>query len=315
MNRFTTPQYFFIADELISIAEELKIPESERDELYVGEELDNTLSSLIPENFDVSMNNLLLEKKVDALYKYLGANDPIVKKFTGGKRGKDAVDYILSNSKITKLDDIKSLVGDGQDAILNSDDPFIYFVLNSKDLSDGYSSKSKEIVAVESSYSQQLGRALFEVYGTSIPPDATFTLRIADGVVEGYPYNGTTAPAYTTFYGLYDRYYSFGKQLPWSLPKRWTTPPADLNLSTPFNFVSTNDIIGGNSGSPVINKNAEIVGLAFDGNIQSLPGNFIFRTEENRTVSVHSTGMVEVIDKVYKLKRLSNELRTGKIAK
>lgn len=313
MNRFTTPQYFTIADELISIAEQLRLPETERDELYVGEELDNTLSSLITEDFDVSMNNMLLEKKIDALYQYLGANDPIVKKFTGGKKGKDAVDYILSNSKIIKIDDIKSLVNEGPDAILNSSDPFIYFVLNTKDLADEYSNKSKEIVAVESSYSQRLGRALFKVYGTSIPPDATFTLRIADGVVDGFPYNGTTAPAYTTFFGLYDRYYSFGKQFPWSLPERWITPPADLNLSTPFNFVSTNDIIGGNSGSPVINKNAEIVGLAFDGNIQSLPGNFIFRTEENRTVSVHSTGMVEAIDKVYKLKRLSNELRAGRI--
>jgi hypothetical protein len=112
---------------------------------------------------------------------------------------------------------------------------------------------------------------------------------------------------------LYDRYYGQGKEFPWSLPERWTPPPADFDLATPFNFVSTNDIIGGNSGSPVINKNAEIVGLAFDGNIQSLPGNFIFRTEANRTVSVHSSGMYEAIDKVYKLKRLSAELKAGKI--
>jgi hypothetical protein len=186
--------------------------------------------------------------------------------------------------------------------------------MNSKDRAAEYSKKVNEIVEVESAYSQQLGVALFEVYGTSIPPDATFTLRLADGVVEGFPYNGTYAQPYTTFYGLYDRYYGQGTEFPWSLPERWTPPPADFDLSTPFNFVSTNDIIGGNSGSPVINKNAEIVGLAFDGNIQSLPGNFIFRTEENRTVSVHSKGMWEVIDKVYKLKRLSSELKAGKIS-
>ena len=208
---------------------------------------------------------------------------------------------------------LKNLLEDGPDEVLKGDDPFIYFMMNSKDRAAEYSKKVKDLVEVESAYSQQLGVALFEVYGTSIPPDATFTLRLADGVVEGFPYNGTYAQPYTTFYGLYDRYYGQGKEFPWSLPERWTPPPADFDLSTPFNFVSTNDIIGGNSGSPVINKNAEVVGLAFDGNIQGLPGNFIFRTEENRTVSVHSSGMYEAIDKVYKLKRLSSELKAGKI--
>jgi hypothetical protein len=313
MNRLSTPQYFFIADEVIAIAENLKLPESERDDLYVGEELDNTLAALFPEDFDTEMNSVLLENKISTLNMYLGADDPLVKKFTGGKQGKEAVEFVLSNSKITNLDDVKDLLEDGADEVLRGDDPFIYFMMNSNDRAAEYSKKVNDLVEVESAYSQQLGVALFEVYGTSIPPDATFTLRLADGVVEGFPYNGTYAQPYTTFYGMYDRYYGQGKEFPWSLPERWTPPPADFDLSTPFNFVSTNDIIGGNSGSPVINKNAEVVGLAFDGNIQGLPGNFIFRTEENRTVSVHSKGMYEVIDKVYKLKRLSAELKAGKI--
>ena len=313
MNRLSTPQYFFIADEVIAIAENLKLPESERDDLYVGEELNNTLATLFPEDFDAEMNKALLENKINSLYMYLGADDSLVKKFTGGKQGKEAVEYVLSNSKITNLEDVKDFLKEGPDEVLKGDDPFIYFMMNSKDRAAEYSKKVNEIVEVESAYSQQLGVAVFEIYGTSIPPDATFTLRLADGVVEGFPYNGTYAQPYTTFYGLYDRYYGQGKEFPWSLPQRWTPPPADFDLATPFNFVSTNDIIGGNSGSPVINKNAEIVGLAFDGNIQSLPGNFIFRTEENRTVSVHSSGMYEAIDKVYKLKRLSAELKAGKI--
>ncbi|MGE5440920.1 MAG: S46 family peptidase, partial [Bacteroidota bacterium] len=161
---------------------------------------------------------------------------------------------------------------------------------------------------------QLLGQALFAVYGTSIPPDATFTLRIADGVVKGYDYNGTKAPAKTTYYGLYDRYYSFNKQYPWDLPERWKTIPPEFNLETPMNFISTNDIIGGNSGSPVINKNLEIVGLAFDGNIESLPGDFIFTTESNRCLSVDSEGMVEAIKDMYKATRLGEELRAGKMA-
>lgn len=313
LNRLTTPQYFFIADEMLAIAEELQLPEAERNDLYVGDELEFTLESLIPENFDYNMQNGLLRKRVDAMYTYLGAEDPLVKKFTGGKHGDEAVEYILSKSKVTKPEDLKELVNGGPNAILNSDDPFIYFMVNTKEEQKKLQGQIAEIQTLESSYNQKLGRALFEVYGTSIPPDATFTLRLADGVVEGFPYNGTVAPPITTFYGLYDRYYSFNKEFPWNLPERWLNPPADFDLATPYNFVSTNDIIGGNSGSPVINKNAEVVGLAFDGNIQGLPGNFIFRTEENRTVSVHSKGMWEAIDKVYKLKRLSNELKNGRM--
>lgn len=314
-NRFTTPQYFSIADQLITLAEELKKPESERDDLYVGEELENTIESIFPKDFDEKIQNRLLQNRIDVMVRYVGMNEPLVKNFTGGKTGKEALDYIISKSKITSAEKIKELVKQGPDAILNSDDPFIQFELNSKETVAKVQKRNKELLDLEDSYSSQLGKALFEVYGTSIPPDATFTLRISDGVVEGFPYNGTVAPPFTTFYGLYDRYYSFNKEFPWNLPDRWITPPAELDLSTPFNFVSTNDIIGGNSGSPVINKNAEVVGLAFDGNIQSLPGNFIFRTEENRTVSVHSKGMVEAIDKVYKLKRLSYELQNSKMMK
>ncbi len=313
MNRFTTPQYFFIADQIIEIANELKKPEAERNELYVGDELNHTLESLIPEDFDYEMNNALLLKRVEALEEAFGSDDPIVKKFTGGKKGQDAVQYILSHSKITKLDDIKTLLSKGADEVLNSDDPFIYLLLNTKEKADGYTAKSKELTEIESSYSQKLGEAAFAVYGTSIPPDATFTLRIADGVVKGYPYNGTIAQPFTTYYGLYDRFYGQEGKFPWNLPDRWLTPPADFNLSTPLNFVSTNDIVGGNSGSPVINQKAEIVGLAFDGNIESLPSNFIYTTEQNRSVSVHSSGMMEAIDKIYKLNRVSAELKAGRI--
>jgi hypothetical protein len=145
------------------------------------------------------------------------------------------------------------------------------------------------------------------LYGTSIPPDATFSLRINDGIVKGYEYNGTLAPAKTTFYGLYDRYYSFNKQYPWNLPKRWENPPADL-LPIPMDFVTTNDIIGGNSGSPMINKNREVIGLVFDGNMESLPGGFIYIPDLNRSVGVTSSAMLGALQYIYKAKRLRNEL-------
>jgi hypothetical protein len=146
MNRFTTPQYFFIADEVIKIAENLKLPENERDDLYVGDELNNTLASLIPQDFDYEMNNALLAQKIETFQKYLGENDPLVKKFTGGKKGAEALKYVLDHSQITNLENIKALIAKGPDAVLNSDDPFIYFVLNSKDLSDKYSKKAKELL-------------------------------------------------------------------------------------------------------------------------------------------------------------------------
>ncbi len=314
MGRFGTPQYFFIAEELVTIAEELKLPENERSELYAGEELDYTLQSLMPEDFDYEMNNKILKQKIDVLYKYLGAENELVKKMTGGKIGDEAVEYVLSNSSLTNLGDIKDLVEEGADAILSGDDPFIYFVLNANPRSELLNNKMDKIAELEDGYNQQLGRALFEVYGTSIPPDATFTLRISDGVVKGFPYNGTLAPPITTFYGLYDRYYSFGKEFPWNVHERWLGPPPEFDLSTPFNFVSTNDVTGGASGSPVINIDAEVVGLAFDGNIQGLPGNFIFRTEENRMVSVHSAGMMGAIRYIYKVDRLADELKNGMLS-
>lgn len=140
-----------------------------------------------------------------------------------------------------------------------------------------------------------------------LPPDATFTLRISDGLVKGYNYNGTEAPYKTSFFGMYDRSASFNDEYPWRLPKAWKNPPMEF-LSKPMNFVSTNDIIGGNSGSPIINKNKEVVGLIFDGNIESLPGNFIFDEESNRAVSVHSLGILSTLKYIYKADKLVGEL-------
>jgi hypothetical protein len=166
----------------------------------------------------------------------------------------------------------------------------------------------------EEALATQLGRARFDVYGTTIPPDATFSLRIADGVVKSYNYNGTLAPVYTTFYGLYDRYHSFGgPETPWDLPARWLSPPAEFDLATPLNFIMTSDVIGGNSGSPVINKDLEVVGLIFDGNIESLPGDYIYDPAVNRSVAVDVRGILEALDDIYDADRLVLELTTGRM--
>ena len=187
--------------------------------------------------------------------------------------------------------------------------------MESKKTLEGLQEKRNEVEARIDINGQLLGQALFGLYGTSIPPDATLTLRIADGVIKSFNYNGTIAPPFTTFYGMYDRYYSHGKKFPWDLPERWVNRPAEFDLETPFNLVSTNDIIGGNSGSAMINKNAEVVGLVFDGNIESLPGRYIFTTELNRTVSVDSRGLLEAVKDLYKAKRLAYEIENGKMIK
>lgn len=312
-NPISSTQYLTIARGLINYANNVSLPEEKRDPRYQGEGLAKVKETLFPATFDKKMADRYLEFNQRFFSFLLGENDPLVKALTGGKKGKEAVEYCLSKSSITSKEKVMELVEKGPDAILNSDDPFITYMKTALASGKEISEKIKALSSKEADYSQQLGRALFEVYGTSIPPDATFSLRISDGVVKGYDYNGTTAPVVTTFYGLYDRFYSFNKEYPWSLPERWQNPPQEFDLETPMVFVSTNDIIGGNSGSPVVNQKLEVVGLAFDGNIESLPGQFIFTTESNRTVSVHSAGMFEAIQDLYQAKRLSEELKAGKI--
>ena len=138
-----------------------------------------------------------------------------------------------------------------------------------------------------------------------MPPS---TLRISDGQVKRYPVNGTYAPAFTTFYGLYDRSLGFESKDPWALPQRWQDHKDSLALATPYDAVSTNDIIGGNSGSPVINRNAEVVGLIFDGNIEGLPNRFLFTEYQARSIYLDSRGIVEALRNVYGARTLADEL-------
>lgn len=311
-NSFDSPEYFSIALQVLDIAEELKLPESDRSEMYNVDNLESTIESLLPEDFNYEINDELLKQKIDLLYKTFGEDDELVNQFTNGKKGDEAVDDILSRSYLTSLKKIKQLVNSGTEEIINSDDPFIQFIHNADKKDEIISEIVDTILTREEICNRKLGKAMFEVYGTSIPPDATFNLRFSDGIVKGFAYNGTEAPPITTFYGMLDRYYSFDGEFPWELNKRWLNADTSFDFSTPFNFVTTNDVVGGNSGSPVINKNAEIVGVSFDGNIQSLPGDFIYDPEVNRSVAVHSAGMLEAIRDLYDFERLAEELKSGK---
>ncbi|MEI6129330.1 MAG: S46 family peptidase [Planctomycetota bacterium] len=151
-------------------------------------------------------------------------------------------------------------------------------------------------------------KARFDTYGTAMYPDATFTLRLSYGTVKEYSAGTTRVPPKTTFNGLYERNAAFDNESPFDLPQRWLDAKSKIKLNTPINFICTADIIGGNSGSPILNRNAEIVGLVFDGNIESLPGNYWFDERVNRCVAVHSAGMIEAIQAVYGEADLAKEL-------
>jgi hypothetical protein len=280
-----------------------------------GKETTDSVVNAIYKNFDAEYNNGILVKECDIILTKIGKDNAVVKKVFGNMDKEEMANLILQKSSlITKEGALEFSKKSGQ-AVLTSDDPMIKFFVGSKARIDELTAKQKDILARIDVNSVMLGRVLFDIYGTSIPPDATLTLRISDGEIKTYPYNGTVAPPNTTFYGMFDRYYSFGKSYPWLLPDRWINHPPEFNLGTQFDFVTTNDIIGGNSGSAVINSSAEVVGLVFDGNIESLPGRYIYTTETNRTVAVDSRGLLEAIKNLYKATRLSDEMQNGKIVK
>ncbi|MBE0644619.1 MAG: S46 family peptidase [Bacteroidetes bacterium] len=309
------PEYLNQAMSLVRLTRELNKSEEDRANAYKGNGLSVTLRALGKyKSADMDMERLTLAKKLQMMRRMLGDNDPIVQLALKGQNCVDAANRLLSETILADSAKFVAFAAGFPESINNSNDPFIAIARMAVPRREAASEVANAVRARDQVNNTLLGRALFDVYGTEIPPDATFTLRISDGVVDGYEYNGTKAPPNTTFYGMYDRHYSFPNDEQWALPERWLNPPADFNMSTPLNFVSTNDIIGGNSGSPLINRNKEIVGLAFDGNIESLPGEFIFAPEMgNRTVSLHSAAMIEAINNIYRLDRLARELRAGKI--
>jgi len=237
---------------------------------------------------------------------FADADDTYVSELLAGQSPAEAANRILEGTAFGNPEELEKLLGKDK-KVTKSKDP----ILQMGDLI--VPAYQNAAVAFQSSGAQRKGleqliaNEVFKVYGLNIPPDATFTLRFADGVVKGYDYNGTQAPFFTTYFGLYDRSLSHNQTFPWSLPERWQNPPMGL-LKAPMNFVSTSDSIGGNSGSPVINKNRQLVGLLFDGNIESLPGNFIYDIEYNRSVNVHAGGIVAAMRYIYGANRILSEL-------
>jgi hypothetical protein len=306
-------KYIKIASDLVEYAQQMKLPEDQRKDAYKGKGLDSTLNAIYPSKFDVPLETRKLRITEILLKKYFGDNNELAAKMFGNKNGNEAAELLMSKSLIKTKEQVDILIKKGSEAILNSNDPLIYFILNTNSRYSEIAKLEKEINETESAYNDMLGQALYSVYDTSIPPDGSGTLRIGDGVLKSYRYNGTLAPTHTTFFGMYDRYYSFNKKSPWALPEKWANPSKEFNMSTPFTMISTHDIVGGSSGSPVINEKKELVGLAFDGNIESNSGYFIYDTEENRMISVCSQAILEAISHIYNSERITEELKNGKM--
>ena len=292
---------FTFARMLVRLAAESEKPNAERLPEYTdARRASLELALFSPAPIHEDFEKLKLADSLGFMVELLGADNPLVKQVLEGKTPEARANELISGTKLKDPEYRKELAKGGKAAIDAATDPMIVVAreidAKAREVRKRY---ENEVTGVERANYAKIARALFETEGTKLYPDATFTLRLSYGAVEGYMENGKKVPPFTTLGGLYARSESFKRQFPYNLPERWLTKKSELNLNTPFNFVSTNDIIGGNSGSPTINQNAELVGLIFDGNIQSLVGDFMYDGSVNRAISVDSRGMLEVLKKIF----------------
>ncbi len=300
-----------LAQTLVRYVAEVEKPDSERLEEFRDSQLESLRYRLLsPAPIYSELEELLLADALQQSLEALGETHPFVQAALRSTSPREAAHQAVQGTRLLDPAFRRQLLQGGAAAVAASTDPLLALARRVDPfLRELRRWEEEEVESVDKAAGEKLAKARFAVYGKSLPPDATFTLRLSYGTVKGYPYNGTQAAPWTTLYGLYDRTHSFRGQPPFHLPPRWAQPPAGVDLSTPVNFVSTNDIIGGNSGSPVVNRAGEIVGLIFDGNIESLVGRFVYDDTTNRAVSVHTAFMTEALAKVYGATALVAELR------
>ena len=255
------------------------------------------------------LEEALLASGLERALTKLGADDPFVKAVLQGRTPAEVAHDVIAGTRLADPAFRRSLVEGGEKAVAASTDPLIVLARTADPfIREMRAWHEDKVESVQSAASEKLGAARFAVYGKSAYPDATFTLRLAYGTVKGYPMNGTVAAPETTLYGLYNRSAGFGDAPPFDLPRRFVQRRTALDLATPMNFVSTCDIIGGNSGSPVIDTKGQLVGLIFDGNIESLVGRFVYDEETNRAVAVHPAVMIEALRRLYDAGSIADEL-------
>ena len=306
-------ELFPIARMLVRLADESTKPNAERLREYAEAGLDSLKQQLFSEApIFPDLETLKLTDSLGYLMERAGAENAFVKQIMANSSPAQRASELISGSKLADVAVRKKLFEGGRSAIEGSDDPMIALAR----LIDGPARKLRKTFEdkVEEPLRQayaKIAKARFAIEGDTTYPDATFTLRLAFGQVKGYEDQGQKLPPWTTIGGAYKHAANHGSIPPFELPPRWIKDKEKLDLETPFNFVSTADIIGGNSGSPVVNRAGEVVGIIFDGNPQSLVLDFVYTDKEARAISVHSRAIIEALRKVYDAGDLADEL-TGK---
>lgn len=303
-------RHFDIARKLVRAADEKRKPDGDRLEEYREANLATLelgLFSAAPIYDD--LEQFKFEDGLIRLGRFLGGDHPFMKIALDGKDAHTRAVELISGTKLKDIDYRKKLYEGGSAAIAESDDPMIRFAREAdapgRKIRKQYEDRFE---SVERAAYARIAQATFDMSGESVYPDATFTLRLNDGTVKGFDDAGTRIPAITTFAGLYERAAQHNNTPPFDLPKRWADGKSKIDLSKPFNFISTNDIIGGNSGSPMFNEKAEVTGLVFDGNLPGLVWDFIFDMEKGRAVGVHSAAIIEALTKLYDAAPLAREI-------
>jgi hypothetical protein len=302
--------YFGIARQLVRAAEERAKPNDKRLAEYGEARLESLTEQLfskepIYDDFEIAK----LADSLTWLTSELGYNHPLVKKVLAGKSPVDRARELITGTKLKDVAVRKELYEGGKKAIAASKDPMIQLAKlvdpASRNVRKLMENKVDEVL--KQAYAE-ISKVKFALDGTRTYPDATFTLRLSFGLVKGYMEGDKKIPFKTTFAGLYKRSAENNNKPPFDLPERWLKRKDKLNLKTPLNFVCTADIIGGNSGSPVVNRAGEFVGIIFDGNIQSLRLDFAYDDKVARAVSVDAQGIIEALRKVYDAGDLADEM-------
>lgn len=304
-----------MASALVRYSEEVGKPNDRRYDEFRDSKLESLKFGLFsPAPIYPDMEEVILATWLAEAEKTLGANDPFVRAALQGSTPAAVAKAVVSGTKLGDVAVRKSLFEGGAEAIKKSDDPLIALARRVEPVIRELRAWNEEkILNLETAAGQKIAAARFAAYGRNVYPDANSNLRISYGRVLGYEEDTTLVPYKTTFSGLYDRAASFDEKVPYDLPQRFKDGRLKLELTTPMNFVYTADTIGGNSGSPIINRNAEIVGLNFDSNIQKLPNRYWYvdETEGGRAIAVHSAAIVEALRKLYGADKLAQEL-TGR---
>ena len=233
-----------------------------------------------------------------------GPNHPTIQRLLRNRTPETLASHLVEESALMDSTKFVKLLDEGY---LRSKDPSVPVIEALAPLFLNVNRQMQDLRSTEETLNGRLSRARRALYGNRVPPDATFTLRISDGTVKGYSENGRLVPAVTDFAGMYERHRARSGE-DWALPERWVAPPDSFEVSTPLNVVSTTDISGGSSGSPLLNRDLEIVGVVFDGNLQSLPNEYLYRSRAARAISVDARGILEVLRDLYGAMRLVEEM-------